>query len=49
MGTHHPIAWCQDRLGGRAPYTALGHPVKAYADPAFRSHLAGAIRYAIDG
>jgi len=49
MGRHHPIAWCHDTLGGRAFYTALGHPVKAYAEPAFRSHLAGAIRYAVGG
>jgi type 1 glutamine amidotransferase len=46
MGANHPIAWCHDRLGGRAFYTALGHPSESYAEPAFRSHLAGGIRYA---
>ncbi|MGC9669419.1 ThuA domain-containing protein [Planosporangium sp. 12N6] len=49
MGPNHPIAWCHENLGGRAFYTALGHPVEAYADPAFRSHLAGGIRYAVGG
>lgn len=47
MGARHPIAWCHETLGGRAFYTALGHPAEAYADPAFRSHLAGGIRYAV--
>jgi type 1 glutamine amidotransferase len=49
MGANHPIAWCHDRLGGRAFYTALGHPSESYADPVFRSHLEGGIRYAIGG
>jgi type 1 glutamine amidotransferase len=49
MGANHPIAWCHDRLGGPAFYTALGHLAEAYAEPALRSHLAGGIRYAIGG
>jgi uncharacterized protein len=49
MGASHPIAWCHDSLGGRAFYTALGHPSEAYAEPVFRSHLEGGIRYATDG
>jgi type 1 glutamine amidotransferase len=49
MGADHPIAWCHENLGGRAFYTALGHAVEAYAEPAFRSHLAGGIRYAVGG
>ncbi|HEV7898385.1 MAG TPA: ThuA domain-containing protein [Planosporangium sp.] len=49
MGCDHPIAWCHENLGGRAFYTALGHTVEAYAEPAFRSHLAGGIRYAVGG
>jgi type 1 glutamine amidotransferase len=46
MGDDHPIAWCHENLGGRAFYTALGHTVEAYAEPAFRAHLAGGLRYA---
>lgn len=42
----HPIAWCHERLGGRAWYTGMGHTVESYADPAFRSHLLGGVRYA---
>ena len=42
----HPIAWCHERLGGRAWYTGMGHTAESYADPAFRAHLAGGIRYA---
>lgn len=47
MGTDHPLAWCHDRLGGRAWYTALGHRAEGYADPQFRAHLLGGIRYAL--
>ncbi|MGR3932888.1 ThuA domain-containing protein [Streptomyces sp. BRA346] len=46
MGEDHPIAWCQDYRGGRAFYTGLGHTKESYADPAFRQHLLGGIRYA---
>ncbi|MDX6331930.1 MAG: uncharacterized protein QOI83_4313 [Streptomycetaceae bacterium] len=46
MGNDHPLVWCH-RLGdGRAFYTALGHSAEAYADPAFRAHLLGALRWA---
>ena len=46
MGADHPIAWCHSYQGGRAFYTARGHTVAAYAEPLFRTHLLGAIRYA---
>ncbi|MET8082288.1 ThuA domain-containing protein [Streptomyces sp. NPDC005303] len=46
MNGDHPIAWCQDYQGGRAFYTGFGHTKESYADPAFRSHLLGGIRYA---
>lgn len=42
----HPIAWCQDHQGGRAWYTGGGHTRESYADPAFRRHILGGIRYA---
>ena len=35
----HPLAWCHDRLGGRAWYTALGHEAYLYQLPDFREHL----------
>ncbi|MET7317339.1 ThuA domain-containing protein [Streptomyces thermodiastaticus] len=47
MNGDHPIAWCQDYQGGRSFYTGLGHTKESYADPAFRAHLLGGIRYAI--
>ncbi|MFG2473145.1 ThuA domain-containing protein [Streptomyces canus] len=47
MNGDHPIAWCQDYQGGRAFYTGLGHTKESYADPAFRGHVLGGIRYAI--
>ena len=28
-----------------AVYTAMGHTIASYADPLFRGHLAGAIRW----
>jgi type 1 glutamine amidotransferase len=47
MGADHPIAWAHDiATGGRAIYTAMGHTSESYADPAFRQHLAGAVRWA---
>lgn len=46
MGDEHSIAWCHEKLGGRAWYTGGGHTSESYADPAFREHLAGGIRYA---
>ncbi|NSC24649.1 DUF1080 domain-containing protein [Streptomyces albus subsp. chlorinus] len=46
MGADHPLAWCQEYAGGRAFYTGAGHTEEAYADPAFRAHLLGGIRYA---
>jgi hypothetical protein len=33
-------------VGGRSFYTGGGHTVESYADPAFRAHLLGGIRYA---
>ncbi|MFE9334721.1 ThuA domain-containing protein [Streptomyces sp. NPDC006925] len=46
MGEEHPLAWCQEYAGGRAFYTGAGHTRESYADPAFRAHLLGGIRYA---
>ncbi|MGW2103509.1 ThuA domain-containing protein [Streptomyces olivaceoviridis] len=47
MNGDHPIAWCQEYQGGRAFYTGGGHTKESYADPEFRRHLLGGIRYAI--
>jgi type 1 glutamine amidotransferase len=47
MGADHPIVWAHPTPGGgRALYTAMGHTAESYADPTFRAHLAGAIRWA---
>ncbi|MFG3250874.1 ThuA domain-containing protein [Streptomyces sp. NPDC048187] len=45
MNGDHPIAWCKDYEGGRAFYTGGGHTDESYADPAFRRHLLGGIRW----
>ncbi|MFI5932902.1 ThuA domain-containing protein [Actinoplanes sp. NPDC051494] len=45
MGADHPHAWCKTFDGGRSFYTGGGHTIESYADPAFRSHLLGALRY----
>jgi type 1 glutamine amidotransferase len=42
----HPIAWYHEFDGGRAWYTALGHPDELYADPVFTQHVLGGIRWA---
>ncbi len=46
MGSDHPIAWAHATPGGgRALYTAMGHTQASYADPPFRQHLVGALRW----
>jgi uncharacterized protein len=47
MGEGHPIAWYHQIGAARCFYTALGHTVEAYADPTFRQHVLGGIRYAL--
>ncbi|MCI4066390.1 ThuA domain-containing protein [Micromonospora sp. R77] len=46
MSGDHPHAWCKTVSGGRSFYTGGGHTQASYADPAFRAHLLGGIRYA---
>ncbi len=46
MGAPHPIAWCRKLGRGRSWYTGLGHTTESYAEPLFRSHLLGGIRWA---
>jgi type 1 glutamine amidotransferase len=46
MGADHPFAWCKTYSGGRSFYTGGGHTWASYAEPAFREHLLGGIRYA---
>ncbi|MFG3704036.1 ThuA domain-containing protein [Micromonospora sp. NPDC047670] len=46
MGADHPHSWCKTHSGGRAFYTGGGHTQASYAEPAFRAHLLGGIRYA---
>ncbi|UFQ20450.1 MULTISPECIES: ThuA domain-containing protein [Streptomyces] len=48
MSGDHPIAWCQsDYQGGRSFYTGGGHTKESYAEPAFRRHLLGGLRWAV--
>ena len=42
-----PLAWTHEFEGGRVFYTALGHKISAYAEPALRRHLQGGIRWAM--
>ncbi|WBB80621.1 ThuA domain-containing protein [Micromonospora sp. WMMD882] len=46
MGADHPHAWCAEVAGGRSFYTAGGHTVEAYDEPAFRAHLLGGLTWA---
>jgi type 1 glutamine amidotransferase len=47
MGADHPLVWAHDTTGGgRAIYTEMGHTQESYADPLFRQHLVGALRWA---
>ncbi|HEY3010555.1 MAG TPA: ThuA domain-containing protein [Micromonosporaceae bacterium] len=45
-GADHPIAWCHAYQGGRSFYTGGGHTTGSYAEPDFRAHLLGGLRYA---
>jgi PKD repeat protein/type 1 glutamine amidotransferase len=46
MGFDHPVAWCRDFKGGRSIYTAGGDTTGSYSEPAFETHLLGAIEWA---
>jgi type 1 glutamine amidotransferase len=46
MGGDHPIAWYRSVERGRSFYTGGGHDAAAFAEPDFRAHLLGGIRYA---
>lgn len=46
MGSDHPMAWCHAYDGGRAWYTGLGHTDQSYAEPLFRQHILGGIKWA---
>ncbi|WP_328352782.1 ThuA domain-containing protein [Streptomyces sp. NBC_00445] len=45
MEGDHPIAWCQQYQGGRSFYTGGGHTKESFAEPAFRQHLLGGLRW----
>jgi len=47
MGQDHPSAWYHEFDGGRAWYTGGGHTDASYAEPEFREHLLGGMRYAV--
>ena len=44
-GAFHPVSWCRDYEGGRSFYTGMGHTDGSYGEAAFRTHLAGALRW----
>ncbi|MER6912050.1 ThuA domain-containing protein [Streptomyces sp. NPDC000594] len=46
MKGDHPIAWCRNHAGGRSFYTGGGHTTASHAEPAFRAHLLGGLRWA---
>lgn len=45
----HPIAWAHERLGGRVFYTAMGHTLESYAEPAFVDMIGRAIEWTAAG
>lgn len=47
MGDDHPIAWCHERAGGRALYTALGHDTAVFSVTGVRSHFDGALGWVL--
>jgi cytochrome c len=47
MGADHPISWCRTVGAGRSWYSGLGHTDGSFAEPLYRAHLLGGIRYAL--
>lgn len=47
MGADHPMTWYHQYDGGRAFYTALGHPSESYTEKPFLELLLSGIKYAI--
>jgi cytochrome c len=46
MGSDHPISWARAVDEGRAWYTGVGHRPELFADPSYRAHLLGGLRWA---
>lgn len=49
MGRDHPIVWWHCQGAGRVLYSAMGHQASAYAEPDYRTLLAGAIDWSVTG
>lgn len=47
FGDLFPLAWCHEFDGGREFYTALGHKIEYYSDPAFIKHLEGGLLWVL--
>ena len=47
MGAMHPIVWSHEKLGGRAIYSAAGHPEQRWDEPAFVDHVVGMVSWAL--
>ena len=47
MGAIHPIVWAHEKLGGRAIYSAVGHPEQRWDEPAFVDHVVGMVTWAL--
>ena len=46
MGADHPVAWCKDYKGGRSFYSSIGDTAATFAGADYRSHVAGALKWA---
>ncbi len=47
MGKDHPIIWARCVGKGRTLYSALGHTAATYAEPKYRQHITGALKWAL--
>ena len=41
-----PAIWCNEFEGGRVWYSALGHNASCYAEPDYRAHVLGGLKWA---
>jgi hypothetical protein len=42
-----PISWVHEVDRGRVFYTAMGHTTESFAEPLFRAHIAGGLRWVL--
>ena len=48
FGKYTPLAWYHYFEGSRQFYTAIGHKIEHYSDPAYLKHLTGGLKWVLN-